>query len=486
MGPTMPPSKKAQSPSSGASASQGMSPPYRQGDAATAASEAEAADLSLSLSASFSKAEDEELTSLSWLHESTDLLNSFSHSGLRSVSPLLDPDGQHPRSPSSTSPCPDDPLLGDAHSAYDLAAGANRKPPYSFSCLIFMAIEDAPNKRLPVKDIYGWILEHFPYFASAPTGWKNSVRHNLSLNKCFKKVDKDRSQSIGKGSLWSIDPEYRHNLIQALKKTPYHPYSTGLATPSTSPPTLSPTFHHSPPLWSGSPLFRKNGGVLLQVPRGVIQNGARVRSQALFPVIRPVPVSPVGSRTSAIRSSIGEYLKRGQDSPSCYSPPPCGEDLQEDHNYSTAKSPSRVGSPQATAPSSPTNDDDIIAVEIQSDVKPEPREIPLDSHVTTAAAAAAAYLSQPPLRGQRRSLGAGPGTLAGSSFTWTKNRARGISDTLPLKKRRAVEKPPESDDEEMKEAAGSLLHLAGVRACLNNITNRTAKGQKEQKEALRN
>lgn len=190
----MPPSKKAQSPSSGASASQGMSPPYRQSDAAAAASEADAADLSLSLSASFSKAEDEELTSLSWLHESTDLLNSFSHSGLRSVSPLQDSDGQHPRSPSSSSPSPDDPLLSDAHSAYDLAAGANRKPPYSFSCLIFMAIEDAPNKRLPVKDIYGWILEHFPYFASAPTGWKNSVRHNLSLNKCFKKVDKDRSQ----------------------------------------------------------------------------------------------------------------------------------------------------------------------------------------------------------------------------------------------------------------------------------------------------
>ncbi len=62
----------------------------------------------------------------------------------------------------------------------------------------------------------------------------------------------------------------------------------------------------------------------------------------------------------------------------------------------------------------------------------------------------------------------------------TKVKQRVASDTLPLKKRR-TEKPPESDDEEMKEAAGSLLHLAGVRACLNNITNRTAKGQKEQK-----
>ena len=61
-----------------------------------------------------------------------------------------------------------------------------------------MAIEDSPTKRLPVKYIHNWILEHFPYFAKAPTGWKNSVRHNLSLNKCFKKVDKERSQvSLG-------------------------------------------------------------------------------------------------------------------------------------------------------------------------------------------------------------------------------------------------------------------------------------------------
>ncbi|CAL8314053.1 unnamed protein product [Lota lota] len=523
MGPTMPPSRKAQSPSSGAS------PPYQQGGgggglAVAAASEAEAADLSLSLSASFSKAEDEELTSLSWLHEGTDLLSSFSHSGLRSVSPLQqDADGQHhhhhhhhaSRSPSSPSPSPDDPLLGgDAHSPYDLASaaamtGATRKPPYSFSCLIFMAIEDAPNKRLPVKDIYGWILEHFPYFASAPTGWKNSVRHNLSLNKCFKKVDKDRSQSIGKGSLWSIDPEYRHNLIQALKKTPYHPYSPGLATPSTSPPTLTQTYQPSPPLWSGSPLFRKNGGVLLQgtifafleppSPRSVIQNGARVRNQGLFPVIRPLPVSPVGSRTTTIRSVNFDLRPETISTTDCQSG---DEDAQDDHTYSTAKSPSRScsssqGGPDSSPRCSPLeddfNDDDIIAVEIGAEeVKPEPREIPLDLHV---AAATATFLTQQPLRAQRRGSGAGAvaGSTAGGSLPWTKNRLRGVSDTLPLKKRRAATAavmvaamPVESDDEEMKEAAGSLLHLAGVRACLNNITNRTAKGQKEQKETLRN
>ncbi|XP_051954166.1 forkhead box protein N3-like isoform X2 [Xyrauchen texanus] len=229
MGPVvMPPGKKAEGPSSG-SVARGLSQLYQ---------DTEAADLSFALSASLSRAEDEELTSLSWLHESTDLLTTLGHSGLRSVSPLQDANGSHEHSSSSpsSSPEPSDP-------PYHLSMGPSRKPPYSFSCLIFMAIEDAPSKRLPVKDIYGWILEHFPYFASAPTGWKNSVRHNLSLNKCFKKVDKDRSQTIGKGSLWSIDPDYRHNLIQALKKTPYHPYSPRLPKPSTSPSASLQQYH---------------------------------------------------------------------------------------------------------------------------------------------------------------------------------------------------------------------------------------------------
>lgn len=53
-----------------------------------------------------------------------------------------------------------------------------------------MAIEDSQAKALPVKEIYMWIVSHFPYFRDAPTGWKNSVRHNLSLNKCFQKLEK--------------------------------------------------------------------------------------------------------------------------------------------------------------------------------------------------------------------------------------------------------------------------------------------------------
>ena len=67
-----------------------------------------------------------------------------------------------------------------------------QKPPLSFACMIFMSLESSPTKTLPVKEIYEWIQWKFPFYRSAAAGWKNSVRHNLSLNKCFKKVTRGK------------------------------------------------------------------------------------------------------------------------------------------------------------------------------------------------------------------------------------------------------------------------------------------------------
>lgn len=64
---------------------------------------------------------------------------------------------------------------------------AGSKPFYPYSTLIRYAIKGSPGQKLLLEDIYYAIEQRFPYFKTAPAGWKNSVRHNLSLNPCFRK-----------------------------------------------------------------------------------------------------------------------------------------------------------------------------------------------------------------------------------------------------------------------------------------------------------
>ena len=135
--------------------------------------------------------EDDELTSLAWLQDS-DLLKNINagEDDFDKTNGEQKENAEGQKNDGGGGGCV--PQTHPSHVPYNPHKHVNSKPPYSFSCLIFMAVEDSPEKKLPVKDIYNWILTHFPYFQNAPTGWKNSVRHNLSLNKCFKKVDKDK------------------------------------------------------------------------------------------------------------------------------------------------------------------------------------------------------------------------------------------------------------------------------------------------------
>lgn len=91
----------------------------------------------------------------------------------------------------------------------DLSLDANRdiKPPFSYATLISQAILSSQNNTLTLAQIYSWISSHYSFYRYAKSGWQNSIRHNLSLNKAFVKVPR-KSDEPGKGMKWTIQDEF--------------------------------------------------------------------------------------------------------------------------------------------------------------------------------------------------------------------------------------------------------------------------------------
>ena len=151
-----------------------------------------------------------------------DAINDKSPTNSVSSSPPRTPDSQGVGSP----------IVADKH----------KKPDYSYIALIAMAILNAPEKRLLLCDIYSYIQTNYPFYRNNDRSWRNSIRHNLSLNECFIKCGRSGD---GRGNFWGIHPaniedfargDYRrrrarrrvraaHDLTQSYL---YHPYSSAI------------------------------------------------------------------------------------------------------------------------------------------------------------------------------------------------------------------------------------------------------------------
>ncbi|XP_012886899.1 PREDICTED: forkhead box protein O1, partial [Dipodomys ordii] len=116
--------------------------------------------------------------------------------------PLPGPLPQHPPVPPAAGPLAGQPRKSSS-------SRRNAWGNLSYADLITKAIESSAEKRLTLSQIYEWMVKSVPYFkdkgdSNSSAGWKNSIRHNLSLHSKFIRV---QNEGTGKSSWWMLNPE---------------------------------------------------------------------------------------------------------------------------------------------------------------------------------------------------------------------------------------------------------------------------------------
>eukprot|EP00064_Thunnus_orientalis_P010308 superscaffoldBa00001388_g10334 len=85
------------------------------------------------------------------------------------------------------------------------------KPSLSYIALIAKVILSSPSQKLNLASIYRAMEEQFPYLKNRGPGWRNSVRHNLSVNDCFVKVSRCED---GRGHYWGVHQAHLRDFQQ--------------------------------------------------------------------------------------------------------------------------------------------------------------------------------------------------------------------------------------------------------------------------------
>ncbi|XP_059582699.1 forkhead box protein M1 isoform X3 [Alligator mississippiensis] len=316
----------------------------------------------------------------------------------------------------------------------------SERPPYSYMAMIQFAINSTEKKRMTLKDIYTWIEDHFPYFKHvAKPGWKNSIRHNLSLHDMFVR----ETSANGKISFWTIHPDANRYLTldQVFK-----PLDAGSPT--------SPEHSESQQKRHISELQKNLGGS--SCSKTETQNARRKMKPLLprvnsylvpiqFPVSQPlvlqssvkVPLS-VAQGASLNSSETGRSSKRvriapkilSSEEPSPFLPMlPVKEESQCEEGpspFASAQSMqenlSQTGKEPASFPEAPHIKEEHEGSCPDEWLSPLPAAFSIKEEPVQADEEQGLFLPVPPVKQEKH-------------FTILKSPPRGISDTLVIKRR---------------------------------------------------
>uniref|UniRef100_A0A3Q2QWP5 Forkhead box P1b n=1 Tax=Fundulus heteroclitus TaxID=8078 RepID=A0A3Q2QWP5_FUNHE len=167
------------------------------------------------------------------------------------------------------------PISPDISQNKEFYMNADVRPPFTYASLIRQAILESPEKQLTLNEIYNWFTRMFAYFRRNAATWKNAVRHNLSLHKCFVRVENV------KGAVWTVDEiEFQKRRPQKISGSPA--LVKNIQTSLGYGPTLSAAFQASMaenniPLYTtasiGSPTLNSLANAIREEMNGAMDHG---------------------------------------------------------------------------------------------------------------------------------------------------------------------------------------------------------------------
>ncbi|XP_034610800.1 forkhead box protein R1 [Trachemys scripta elegans] len=118
------------------------------------------------------------------------------------------------------------------------------RPPLNYCILITLALRNSAEGSLTVQQIYQFTRQHFPFFQTAPDGWKNTIRHNLCFSSSFEKTSHFVcNEGNRKSRLWKLTPEGCRKFqeeVRALSEEALDLVRQSLSKPGTYQETVAP------------------------------------------------------------------------------------------------------------------------------------------------------------------------------------------------------------------------------------------------------